>query len=190
MAKKKRSGMLKGGPFEREIAIELSYWWTEDLNDDVIWRTAGSGARAKTRSKSGLVTKYQYGDLAPTNPTAFPLFDYFLFELKRGYTKTIDSLSILDNLPNRKKPIILQWWDEAEIDRKLGERKENILIFQRDSHQKCVVISNRLFGKLEPICGGYPYPYQEICTTGYHLIICLFSDFFTYMDPKDVALLS
>ncbi|HUS51693.1 MAG TPA: hypothetical protein VMZ91_16115, partial [Candidatus Paceibacterota bacterium] len=70
------------------------------------------------------------------------------------------------------------------------DRKENIIIFQRDSHLKSVIISNHFFSKLEPICGGYPYFYQQIFTAGYNLIVCLFSDFFTYLDPEDIKLLS
>jgi len=44
--------MAKGSSFEREICTILSKWWTNNERDDVFWRTAGSGARATTRSKN------------------------------------------------------------------------------------------------------------------------------------------
>jgi len=191
MAKRKKaSGMKKGGPFEREMATELSYWWTDGERDDTIWRTQGSGGRAKTRSKTGLETKYQYGDLSPTDPIAIPLFDYFLFECKRGYTKDIDVLSILDNLPTRRPTIILDWWLEAIIDKKLGNRKEIMLLIKRDAHQTVVTISRTLFSKLELIGGAYSYPYIECRYFKYDLVFCIFSDFFTYFSPEDLKLLS
>ena len=42
---KKRSGGSKGSPFERELCVKLSDWWTGQIDSDIFWRTAGSGGR-------------------------------------------------------------------------------------------------------------------------------------------------
>lgn len=80
--------MSKGFSDEREVATDLSLWWTEYERDDVIWRTSGSGARATTRQKAGKTTAAGHGDLTFTDPIAKPLFDVLYIENKRGYSNT------------------------------------------------------------------------------------------------------
>lgn len=83
----------KGSQFERNTCRQLSLWWTNGERDDVFWRSAGSGAMAKTRSKSGKGTFGQYGDVQATDPVGQPLLDAFTIELKRGYNRfTIQDL--------------------------------------------------------------------------------------------------
>ena len=71
--KKKGGGHAKGSQFERTVCKDLSLWWTKGKRDDVFWRTSGSGARAKTRSKTGEKTFGQYGDVQATDPIGQPL---------------------------------------------------------------------------------------------------------------------
>ena len=52
----------------------------------MFWRTAGSGARATTRSKTGRQTMNQHGDIMATCDYGTPLIDLFTIELKRGYS--------------------------------------------------------------------------------------------------------
>ena len=63
----------KGSSYEREICRLLSLWWTEGVSDDYFWRTAGSGAMAKTRSKVGKKTHGHYGDIQAVHPDGEPL---------------------------------------------------------------------------------------------------------------------
>ncbi len=78
--------MAKGGEFERNICKQLSLWWTENERDDIFWRTAGSGARHTTRQKKNISTENSAGDVCYIDQLGKPFIDYFLMELKRGYT--------------------------------------------------------------------------------------------------------
>lgn len=104
------SGARKGSAFERKICKELSVWWAG--REDVFWRTAGSGARATTRSKKQKKTAGSYGDVSVIDPVGLPLIDALVIELKCGYgDKTLHDL--LDTPNGRKRPTIFQWIDHA-----------------------------------------------------------------------------
>lgn len=75
----------KGGAFEREIARQLSLWWSGGAADDWFWRSSQSGGRATSRAKKGKTTMNACGDLAAQGPEAQKLLDLITFELKRGY---------------------------------------------------------------------------------------------------------
>lgn len=105
--------MGKGSTYERAICKHLSRWWTHGKRDDIFWRTAGSGGRATARRKRGQSTAMQGSDVTATDPIGAPLIDVFSIELKRGYTR-FTFQDTIDLLPNRKKPVLLQWVDQAE----------------------------------------------------------------------------
>lgn len=90
---KKNGSSKKGSSYERELCHRLSAWWTNGEREDIFWRTAGSGARAKVRGRSSKTTAGQHGDIAATDPIGKPLIDAFTIELKRGYSEnTIQDL--------------------------------------------------------------------------------------------------
>ena len=97
----------KGSSFERLICKTLSRWWSYNATEDIFWRTAGSGARAKTRSKQGRMTFGQYGDIQATNPQGQRFIDVCTLELKRGYSKNtfadlVDKPNAMDSPPPKK----------------------------------------------------------------------------------------
>lgn len=141
----------KGSKFEREIATTLSLWWTNNERDDIFWRTQGSGARATTRSKQKKTTKYQYGDITFTDPIGKPLIDLFLVEIKRGYTKELLLLDLLDRGKKAKDPLFLKFWTKAEIEKKQGKRFYSLLIFKRDRHQACVCFHQAFYNNIKKI---------------------------------------
>jgi len=77
----------KGSQFEREVSKELSLWWSGGTRLDIFWRTPGSGAMAKTRSKTGGSALGQHGDIQATDPIGQPMIDVCSIELKKGYFK-------------------------------------------------------------------------------------------------------
>lgn len=106
---KKKRGGSKGPPWEREICKLLSRWWTKDYlepDEDIFWRTAGSGARATTRKKKGKKTDYQHGDVTFTNPIGEPFIRAFTVELKRGYSKS----SIFDLIDKTNQKSLYGEW--------------------------------------------------------------------------------
>lgn len=78
--------MAKGSDYEREICNMFSRWWTHGKRDDIFWRAAASGARAKVRGRGGRGTAGQHGDICATDPLGAPLIDFLTIEIKRGYS--------------------------------------------------------------------------------------------------------
>ena len=110
--------MGKGSSFEREICRKLSLWFSNGTAEDWYWRTAGSGARATVRAKSGKTTRGHYGDICATCPEAEPLLKKITFELKRGYNH-----ATLQDLFDRPETAAKQTWQKwIEQARKSGIR--------------------------------------------------------------------
>jgi len=83
--------MSKGSEFERYIAKELSFWWTQEEDDpreDIFYRTHGSGSRHTARIKKNKNTINAAGDLMFIDEIGKPFIDMFIIELKSGYTTT------------------------------------------------------------------------------------------------------
>lgn len=178
--------MAKGGDFEREIAKELSLWWTNGERDDVFWRTDGSGGRATNRFKQGKATANSYGDLTFIDPVGKPFIDQFLLELKRGYSNTI---SILYTIDGRCKTYdLFNFWAQAERDRVLAGRPWSILIFRRDRLQVCAMINKSLFNKITRWVGGYSATtHVEIATVdGDRLVVLPFYEFIKWLQPETI----
>ena len=99
---KKKSKSSKGSDFERAICKQLGLWWTNGERDDVFWRTSQSGGRATQRTKQGVATRNEYGDIHATDIGGYPLTNLATIEVKKGYTRqTI--FDMLDKLPRETK---------------------------------------------------------------------------------------
>ena len=130
----------KGSNFEREICKQLSLWWSGNKEDDIFWRTAGSGAMAKTRSKKGKSTFGQCGDVQATNPKGQPLIDMFSIELKRGYTaSTFADLMEPSTTANAKPCQYEKFIHQACVDHINSGSMSWLLIVKRD-RKKAIVI--------------------------------------------------
>lgn len=69
----------------------LGKWWTQDLDnprDDIFYRTSGSGSRHTARMKQNMPTYNSAGDMGYLDPIGRAFVDFFLVEIKRGYTST------------------------------------------------------------------------------------------------------
>lgn len=134
----------KGSAFERKICKQLSLWWTNGSRNDVFWRTAGSGAMAKTRSKKGGVAFGQYGDVQATDPCAQPFIDLFSIELKRGYSK--DNLqNIIDKPKTAAKQTYEKFIEQAKKDAKNAGAYDWLLIIKRNRREPLVVSSLKIY---------------------------------------------
>lgn len=145
----------KGSPFEREIAVALSLWWTKNERDDVFWRR-DSGARAKRRTRDDKHTFGAHGDIVAADPVGVPLTNCCTIELKRGYKKW-SFLDIIDQLPMKKgqKNRTLQPFEE--FAHQVCEDAQDIntypvIIARRDKRQSVIAIPNQLF---EDISASY-----------------------------------
>lgn len=88
--------MPKGPSYEREVAKQLSLWWTKGDRDDLCWRTANSGGRATVRGRKGKRTAGHAGDLGATDAAMLPFFRLVTVEAKRGYTAACSLHNLID----------------------------------------------------------------------------------------------
>ena len=122
----------KGAQFERQVARELSLWFSGGKRDDWFYRTSGSGARATVRGKKGQTTLSGHGDIGATCPEGQELMDRVCFELKRGY----NGIDILDLLSG-KHSFLVDFIDQAGDSARNAEKVSSggvlwAIIWKRD----------------------------------------------------------
>jgi len=143
-------GHGKGSSFEREICKQLSLWWTYGKSNDIFWRTAGSGAMAKTRSKTGNRAFGQYGDIQATDPQGQRLIDLCSIELKRGYSKNTFA-DVIDKANNAAQQIFESFIEQAVLDSYNSNARTWMLITKRDRREALVFIPYDFYKKLKNI---------------------------------------
>jgi len=179
--------MAKGAAWEREVSKKLSLWFTNNSRDDIFWRSSGSGARATVRAKKNIKSKNQYGDISFTDPIGELFVNYFLIELKRGYS----DLGIMLLVDGRQKdPVLIKWWLKAEEEKKFGDRKAVMLIIKRDFKHPVIVFDRKTFSKMELICGEWADNIISIFLTGLNdnLIVIPFYSFLKYFSSESMKL--
>jgi hypothetical protein len=170
----------KGSEFERAVCKSLGLWWTQDLDkprDDIFWRTSQSGGRATERMKKGIGTAYSAGDITFIDPIGQPLIDTLLIELKRGYTNQISILDFLDK--TRGTPMLVKWWDKAIQEKVESGRRFPLIIFKRDRHSICTLLSFNLLMSMSEMFGKYPGDQIRIKAGGRDLYVL---KFFVWLD--------
>lgn len=144
----------KGSSFEREICKKLSLWWSDGQREDIFWRTSGSGARAKTRSKKGQSTFGQAGDIQATDPIGQPLIDVCTIELKRGYSKS--TFADLADKPKGAKPQLYEEFiEQASTDCLNAGSFSWMLITKRDRREALVFVPYQFADNLCSYCYGW-----------------------------------
>lgn len=128
----------KGGIFEREVARQLSLWWSDGQADDWFWRTAGSGGRATNRAKSGKSTANSAGDIGAECPEAQKLLNVTTCEIKRGYSGT-DVQELLDH---KGKSQFRDFCKQAATSASLAGTPYWWLIVRRD-RRDALILTNR-----------------------------------------------
>ena len=178
----------RGGSFEREVARILSLWWSGGRSDNVFYRSQSSGARATQRFKVKKETKFQCGDIAPSNSEGELLLSKWSIEVKTGYgsrraikdenkktvKKVIDRWDILDILDSRQdNPILMTMWEQCKRNAELSNRKP-VLIFRRNNRQSCIVMETGYFFSLKDWLGRFDVSF---CSISDRLIVMALKDF-------------
>lgn len=181
--------MAKGSQFERDMCREFSLWWTNKKRDDVFWRTSQSGGRATQRMKSGKTTSDSYGDMMATDEEGKPFTRFILTEFKKGYTKDLGALIVIDG--NQKEPILKTWLKKNEVTRKSSGRQYSMIVFQRNYKKTCIVLDQWLFGLLESYVGEwYRTDLLELffVDVDIKVVIVSLSAFFKWCTAEDMKL--
>lgn len=132
--------MGKGQNTEREIAVALSEWWTSGERQDIFWRSSQSGGRATQRRKQNKSTHNSASDISYIDEIGKPLIDFAIIEIKRGYNKLLDLLSVIDGKKTNKPIVLLEWFEKAKREAKENNRPCVIIIIRRDYKEYCVLI--------------------------------------------------
>lgn len=140
----------KGSAFERSFCRDLSLWWSGGKYDDLFWRSAGSGAMAKTRAKSKRRTTGHYGDVTATDAFSEPLLRLIVIELKRGY----NHFSFHDML-DKPKGASMQCWEKfyQQVTEDMINAKVPfwVLVTKRDRRDTLIHMPTRLLVDLSKI---------------------------------------
>jgi len=131
----------KGGSFERQIAKDLSLWFSDGHEDDLFWRSDASGARAKTRSKKGKRTHGQHGDICSTHPDSEILTRFFVIELKRGYQKW-SMLDLVDKKPHAARQVLEKFVEQVKSDQKNSAVPFWSIIARRDQRDPVIIFDS------------------------------------------------
>ena len=136
------NGPIKGGNFEREILKKLSYWITGDKNDSVLWRTAGSGARATQSLKSKNRQSYQVGDVGAISEKGVWFQSHFVVECK--HYKDLELIPFLF----KNKGILAGFWEKLVNESNTYSRFP--LLISRQNFIPTFIMSEISFMGLEP----------------------------------------
>lgn len=181
----------KGSNFERQVCKVLSEWFSffelANKRTDIFWRTAGSGARATVRQKSGLKTENSCGDISCLHESASKFMKTCNFEIKRGYPK-LSVLNFIDKMTRKnsnKKELLFEWLEKAKKEAIENKRKFTIIIFKRDRKHSCVAMFEKDFLALRINIGkNFQYNYVIINHQEERIIIVKFLNFLTWSCPK------
>ncbi len=137
----------KGGSYEREVCKRLSLWWTHQERDDVFWRSAGSGGRAKVRGRRGVSTYGSDGDIGLLDPIGKPFIDLIMMEIKRGYPHyTLDD--ILDRAAKSKRQRWEEFHQQVIESWIISKRWTWMLLVKRDNRDEMIYIPHSFFYEL------------------------------------------
>jgi hypothetical protein len=185
------SGKSKGGNFEREIAKELSLWWSDGEREDIFYRSHSSGGRFTVRNKAGKDTALQGGDITASDPKGEPLVKAWSIEIKTGYGKKTkagmtrwDTLDLLDS--QQKETVIEKMWNQCCRDAELTNR-EPVLIFRRNGRRPCIMIQSSYIFKLQDYFGEIIIKFMVIKLETSCIIMPLF-EFFAWIPNIRAAL--
>jgi hypothetical protein len=165
-------------------------WWTKGERDDVFWRSAGSGAMAKTRSKVGKSTYGQYGDIQAVDPIGEPLLSVFTIEIKRGYSKFM-FMDMVDKPEKAGEQEWEKWHDQVTTDSKNAGSPFWWLITRRDRRMPLIFLPGRAWNILKEAGLGQKGPWlmaRVILKSGKRAWVggMLLNDFLDQISPDDI----
>jgi len=157
--------MAKGGAYEREVAKQLSLWWSQDWDeptDELLWRSSMSGGRATVRSKQGKTTSGHYGDIIATDTRATPVVALATWELKCGYSK-FSPWDLVDR--NRNKDADPMWGhfvaQAIHAHRDAGTHGWCV-VARRNGREPFILMSNLIFNELKKQPGSEKAHFTQI----------------------------
>lgn len=177
---------------------KLSLWYSHGKRDDIFWRTAGSGARATVRMKSGKCTNDSAGDMCSLGDEGLKLTSNSIWEFKRGYTSkknanmSISLIPILDKLAKEKEPLLIQWFKKLFLEMKDHKKSHGFIIFKRDRKNACIAFSLETWSYLKTrnVKKYYNPPFGPtalILAYDVDFVVMLLDDFLFWCEPETIG---
>lgn len=101
------NGKQKGASFERATCVKLSLWVSNGEQEDLYWRSAGSGSRSTVAFKRGKRLAAQAGDITCIHPRGEPFTNKFFCECK--HYRDLNFQGLLAG-----KGHLAEFWSEAK----------------------------------------------------------------------------
>lgn len=124
---KKGGGKAKGASYERKVCMDLSRFIDPDDDETYYWRSAMSGGRATVRSRKGISTATQLGDITCVHPKGQWLTDLFVIECKFYKDLNIGTSLLF------KKGNLYKFWKEVRRIAKKNNRYPMLIAKQNKS---------------------------------------------------------
>lgn len=139
LKKKRKTYTKKGDKFGRQVAKELSLWWSDGLDEGVFRYIKGYDVlRGKVRKSKGMRTE-EFGDITAADERGKPFSDNVVVEIKKGYGDW-SFLDIIDR-PGKGKQVFEYFWEQVANDVvNSGALRMPILIFRRDNRSSCICL--------------------------------------------------
>lgn len=179
----------KGQPFEREVCKLLSHWYSYGKDDDLFWRTAGSGGRGTVRGRKGKKTRSACGDIYATDEVGKSLTELITFEIKRGYSR--DTLwDLLDSPKNGAGQRYSAWMDQAVESAANAGTPYWMIIHKRDKRRIVAVMPYQLFHQLGMLGAEFngTMGITFFCK-GWHLACIRLERFLQCVEPAEIKTL-
>ena len=149
--------MPKGPAYERWLCKKLSLWWTAGREDDVFWRTAGSGGRATARAARGRRTAAAAGDLCAVDARGAAFTRWVAVELKAGYNHA-HLHDLLDRAPQAGSQTFEGWVGQARASARQAGAPHWLLVHSRDRRDTTVTFPDGLVRDLALRAAGLGPP--------------------------------
>lgn len=171
---KNMNGKEKGNSFEREVSKLLSLFLSEGKEDDLLYRTASSGARYTSRKQRGKETRNQNGDITSINPKADDFINSVNIEVK--HYKDIGLWSLFTGSSSSS---ILEFWKQVKRDSELTSKLPMLIVKQ--NYKPILFLTNETMYNI--LIGYFTYPKVQIRITDEIIYMYLLSDILL-IDPK------
>lgn len=188
--RRKGRGKNKGGDYERALCKKLSLWWTQDLQtprDDVFWRAASSGGRARIRGRTGRDTANSHGDICAIDPIGMPLMDLLTIEVKRGYNRATP-YDLLDK-GGEAEQTWEEWIRKAEESAQQAGSFSWAIIAHRDKRKAVIATPSSIPFELGYFDNQHPGMVDmglvvEVAGIEHKIVMCRLDDWLSVTTPR------
>ena len=181
MAKNKTNSKVLSGAFERAICRLLSMWWSLGKDDNVFYRTEGSGGRATKRARAGKGKQSRCGDVGLVEQTGKPFLDMFAVEIKKGYSK--DTIQDLLDKPGVAAQTYETWLEQARESKQNSGSFSWMIIVRRKKRKSLVMLPAKLWAGLT---SEEPQPFATLHIDAETIIVLPLDHFTENVKPNHV----